>query len=1258
MLRVIVFFILFGCIVHTYKSNAQEKYWTWTTGSDTKSQLTTINAPSGIPSSSNSPGSRSGSITWTDASGILWLFGGYGIRLTGETGYLNDLWSFNRLTNQWTWISGNNSSNSVSAIYGTKGVASSLNRPGGRSTRAYWIDMNGEFWMFGGIGHGQLNDFGFLNDLWKLNPQTKMWTWMGGTSFVDDAGNYGTMGVTNSTNLPRARMPGCIWNDQAGNIYLFSGSGNSGSTSGTMNDLWKYNMITGQWTWLKGSNTFHPEGYWGALGISNASNIPNGRTDAIPWKDNSNNLYFFGGFNGKNFVHYNDVWKYNINNNEWTWIKGNNVPYGPYSNGIINVPSSSNLPSAREGGATWTDETGVVWIFGGFNGYSTFNRESSNELWKYDPLSNVFTWMGGTNSTGVYGTIEKSAAGNKPGSRHSASVWKDNVGNVWIFGGGWYSLDKFGGQGMLNDLWRYGQPSPTDFMVTGGGNICPGGTGKTIGLSGSEAGVQYELLFNDNSTGILRNGTGNPLDFGIQTSVGTYKIRAVNQFASGKMSGTASIQLSEVYPVLQLFTNSPVNSGGNLILNVIGGHPIYSTYSWTGPGNFTSSQQNPVIFNSTPGRSGIYTATITTNGCSSSASTNVVINENAKALNFDGINDYITLGNPSALNFGLNDFTLEATVQTSFMGGTAHDFIITKTSTGQDLQYSLGYRAHIDGKVSFSITGANVTGNTSIADGQFHHICVTRQGNTLKLYVDGTLEGATVMPFLVSSTSNNPVIIGGRLATGSDPYFKGTIDEVRFWSRALCISEIQNNLHCELNSNQTGLQAYYKMNQGFINANNSGIAYAIDASGHSLTGSLQNFSLSGNTSNWTNGVVSGICTMYEESEIIITANSSTTICPGSALVLNAGAFAAYQWFKNGIGISNANNNIYNASSAGNYYVEVITEIGCKLKSNTINVIVSQDNQPPDISQPANVYSTTSSDGGFDCAALINIPALVFSDNCGAMLSWVMNGQTIANGNGQIGSHLFNKGVTTIKYTATDGAGLTDMKQMTVTISDNESPVLNCPDDMVVNPLNLAGTPVTYSLTTSDNCGTITLTQLNGLPSGSIFPTGITTNTFRVTDNAGNINECSFTINVRDPFCSNNTNSQKVYVCKDGNTLCVNVNALQSLLNQGAVLGKCEWYTNILRQTDVKQIEPDDRSLKIFPNPVKERMIFIKLNSFKKGQIKINIFNAVGQLIQTDSFIHSGSDVVQQISLKNLAKGIYSMVLFNGKIRHLHKLIIP
>ena len=85
----------------------------------------------GIPSATTIPGSRHWGATWTDAAGNFWLFGGEGLPAIGTSGWLNDLWKYTPATNQWTWMKGTNVVNQ-NGLYGTQGVSSPTNNPGGR----------------------------------------------------------------------------------------------------------------------------------------------------------------------------------------------------------------------------------------------------------------------------------------------------------------------------------------------------------------------------------------------------------------------------------------------------------------------------------------------------------------------------------------------------------------------------------------------------------------------------------------------------------------------------------------------------------------------------------------------------------------------------------------------------------------------------------------------------------------------------------------------------------------------------------------------------------------------------------------------------------------------------------------------------------------------------------------------------------------------------------------------------------------------
>ncbi|MDP4260939.1 MAG: HYR domain-containing protein [Bacteroidota bacterium] len=78
------------------------------------------------------------------------------------------------------------------------------------------------------------------------------------------------------------------------------------------------------------------------------------------------------------------------------------------------------------------------------------------------------------------------------------------------------------------------------------------------------------------------------------------------------------------------------------------------------------------------------------------------------------------------------------------------------------------------------------------------------------------------------------------------------------------------------------------------------------------------------------------------------------------------------------------------------------------------------------------------------------------------------------------------------------------------------PVITCPGNIEqTNGQDTCGAVVNYNVTYSGNCGNAVLQQTTGLPSGSIFPVGVTTNTFVVTDAAGGTATCSFTVTIHD-----------------------------------------------------------------------------------------------------------------------------------------------
>ncbi|RYE07333.1 MAG: hypothetical protein EOP51_33905, partial [Sphingobacteriales bacterium] len=244
------------------------------------------------------------SVGWSDASGNLWLYGGVG----PVDAYHNDLWKFSTTSRQWSWEGGDASVRAV-PIHGVPGFGDAFTNPGGRYGSTAWTTANGDLWLYGGsvvFVSGQPGQI--ASDLWRYNVSAKQWIWMSGTNLPNVGTSYGLLNIEILGAHPGNRMNANSWIHN-NNLYIYGGLDHTDKRYG---DLWRYNTITGFWSWISGDQGFNTASVRNTKGIAAATTKPGNRSKVTTWIDNNGNLWMFGGSAtvGGGDVQFNDMMTY------------------------------------------------------------------------------------------------------------------------------------------------------------------------------------------------------------------------------------------------------------------------------------------------------------------------------------------------------------------------------------------------------------------------------------------------------------------------------------------------------------------------------------------------------------------------------------------------------------------------------------------------------------------------------------------------------------------------------------------------------------------------------------------------------------------------------------------------------------------------------------------------------------------------------------------------------------------------------------
>ncbi|MEY3241560.1 MAG: hypothetical protein RIR11_2999, partial [Bacteroidota bacterium] len=227
----------------------------------------------------------------------------------------------------------------------------------------------------------------------------------------------------------------------------------------------------------------------------------------------------------------------------------------------------------------------------------------------------------------------------------------------------------------------------------------------------------------------------------------------------------------------------------------------------------------------------------------------------------------------------------------------------------------------------------------------------------------------------------------------------------------------------------------------------------------------------------------------------------------------------------------------------------------------------------------------------------------FTDNC------ALTNSTATRINGLASGSAFPVGNSNVVFQATDAAGNTRRCTMVITVTDNQPPVITCPLPVVATGTGVpcSATVLYGSATASDNCtGPLTPFLVIGLASGSIFPTGVTTNTFRAVAPNGQSSECSFSVSVD---------------CGSG------------MGNNGVEV----------RNTNLSIQHGDKLELKLAPNPALST-VTVSIEGVGASGGTLLVYDAVGRLVLRQVIAENQQTAVFQVDGSEFAPGMYRVNL--------------
>ncbi|MBI4167902.1 MAG: hypothetical protein HY515_03005 [Candidatus Aenigmarchaeota archaeon] len=243
------------------------------------------------------------------------------------------------------------------------------------------------------------------------------------------------------------------------------------------------------------------------------------------------------------------------------------------------------------------------------------------------------------------------------------------------------------------------------------------------------------------------------------------------------------------------------------------------------------------------------------------------------ALQFDGKDDSIDLGNSSSIDRFGNAITVSAWVNVNGSFGSGAYTIVRRAPANGQKGYLLTVTT--DRTIQWALgngTFQSHTSNSPISANTWHHVAGTYDGTNKKIYIDGVQDRSDSVSGSISSEQSN-LFVGSTASLGQ--FMNGTIDEVRIYNYSMSAQEINDSARGVWNDlpetypNATNVTGFVRLGDAVngieLTRNGSYVAYTNDSA---LVGWWHFDNNTNDFSGWNNpGTMTGANATYTTGKI-------------------------------------------------------------------------------------------------------------------------------------------------------------------------------------------------------------------------------------------------------------------------------------------------------------------------------------------------------------------------------------------------------